>query len=194
MNVILASNSPRRAALLRQMGVSFIVAPSNLEESQPLQPYRKWVQELAKLKAAAVKEESPDGVILAADTMVLLKDLVLGKPRDDQEAKEMLLSLSGRVHQVMTGICVLNSQTEEIFQDVEMTQVYFRILTEREIESYVASGEPQDKAGAYGIQGLGGLFVERIVGCYYNVMGLPLVKTMRLLRKSGVTVLGETRG
>lgn len=194
MNVILASNSPRRAALLRQMGVSFTVAPSNLEESQPLQPYRKWVQELAKLKAAAVKEESPGGVILAADTMVLLKDLVLGKPRDDQEAKEMLLSLSGRVHQVMTGICVLNSQTEAIFQDVEMTQVYFRILTEREIESYVTSGEPQDKAGAYGIQGLGGLFVERVVGCYYNVMGLPLVKTMRLLRKSGVTVLGETRG
>lgn len=194
MGVILASNSPRRAALLKQMGVSFSVVPSNLEEGRPLQPYRKWVLETAKLKAQEVSFKATDEVILSADTLVLLNDQILGKPRDSSEAQKMLLSLSGKVHQVMTGICVLKPLTGEILQDAEMTQVYFRDLSVAEIDTYIAGGEPLDKAGAYGIQGLGGLFVERIVGCYYNVVGLPLVKTMRLLRKCGIPVLGEYAG
>ena len=120
---------------------------------------------------------------------------LLGKPKDTDDAARMLAFLSGAVHAVMTGVCVLRQQADELrfFQEVEITKVHFRSLTEEEIAAYLASGEPFDKAGAYGIQGLGGLLVERIEGCYYNVVGLPLVKTMQLLRKCGIKILGSIR-
>lgn len=193
MEIVLASVSPRRAELLKQIGVSFRVIPSNVREGEPVHPWKEWVQELAKTKALAV-EVGPEDIVLAADTIVVFQGQVLGKPVDADDARRMLLSLSGSVHDVMTGICVSKGKgpARIIYQDVELTKVYFRELSPREIEAYVESGEPLDKAGAYGIQGLGGMLVERIEGCYYNVVGLPLVRTMNLLRKCGIKVLGDS--
>ncbi len=196
MEIVLASASPRRAELLRQIGVSFQVRPSNIREGKPYRPLIKWVQDLAKEKALAVPGR-PGEIILGADTIVVHKQEVLGKPKDEAEAKAMLQCLSGNSHEVLTGICLVcydegADSGPRIYQDVEITQVTFRRLSPVEIEHYVASGEPLDKAGAYGIQGLGALLVESVYGCYYNVVGLPLVKTARLLRKCGVPVMGET--
>lgn len=199
MELILASNSPRRADLLRQMGLDFQIVASGIAEGGAVPPYEDWVQHLAclKAKAAAMELSARSGqsgalggqVILAADTIVVKENQLLGKPADEQEAVQMLRFLSGGVHEVMTGICVLNRRTNEMWHDVERTKVQFRVLTEPEISAYLTSGEPLDKAGTYGIQGLGGLLVERIEGCYYNVVGLPLVKTMQLLRRCGIKIL-----
>lgn len=188
MGIVLASVSPRRTELLKQMGIPFRVVPSLVEEGEAIYPWKDWVLELAKTKALAVKAPDED-IVLAADTIVIHNNRVLGKPMDSEDAKSMLKDLSGSIHEVMTAICVAAGKGL-VYQDVEVTRVYFRKLAAWEIEAYVASGEPLDKAGAYGIQGLGGLLVERIEGCYYNVVGLPLVKTMKLLRKCGIEVLG----
>jgi len=194
MEIILASASPRRAELLKQIGVSFRVVPSYIEEGQPRQPWSDWVQDLAREKALAVIAQ-PGEIVLAADTIVVLGEKVLGKPRDNEEAAAMLRSLSGSCHQVMTGICLVcgGASPSRVYQGVEITQVTFRHLSEAEIANYVASGEPLDKAGAYGIQGLGALLVKEIQGCYFNVVGLPLVKTMELLRNCGVPLLGVSK-
>lgn len=191
MEIILASESPRRAELLKQIGVPFRVVPSCVEEGQPPQPWREGVQELARRKALAVPAEQGE-MVLAADTIVVLGQKVLGKPRDAKEAVDMLKGLSGSCHEVMTGVCLVYYQgaAPQISQGVEITKVSFRRLTEGEIRNYVASGEPLDKAGAYGIQGLGALLVAGIQGCYFNVVGLPLVRTMQLLRNSGFPLLG----
>lgn len=192
MEIILASASPRRADLLTQIGIKYRVEPSCVSEGQPYRPWNKWVQDLAKAKALAVMSK-PGDIVIGADTIVVHEGQVLGKPRDAEEAKAMLHKLSGTRHQVMTGVCVASYSRErpQIMQDVEITQVTFRTLTANEIANYVASGEPLDKAGAYGIQGLGALLVADIQGCYYNVVGLPLVKIMQLLRRCGVPLLGE---
>lgn len=191
MSIILASVSPRRTELLNQIGVPFQVIPSLVEEGEAFYPWKGWVLEMAKTKALAVKVQSDD-IVLAADTLVIANNRVMGKPLDNEEARSMLETLSGSSHEVMTGICVIKGKDPEriIYQDVETTRVFFRELAPEEIAAYVESGEPLDKAGAYGIQGLGGLLVERIEGCYYNVVGLPLVKTMVLLRRCGIKVLG----
>jgi septum formation protein len=189
MDIVLASGSPRRAELLSRMGVSYRVVISKAKENNPYPPWSQWVQNLALHKAQAVAALTGE-LILAADTIVVKDEKVLGKPINEQDAEEMLAFLSGDVHEVMTGITLINSLTGQVFHDLEVTKVYFRTLTAREIKAYVASKEPLDKAGAYGIQGLGGLLVEKIEGCYYNVVGLPLVKTMNLLRKCGVSILG----
>ncbi|MFY9174327.1 MAG: Maf family protein [Peptococcia bacterium] len=192
MEIILASASPRRAELLQQIGIKYRVEPSCITEGQPFSPWPEWVQRLAQQKALAVPAEKGD-VVLGADTIVVHSGEVLGKPKDKQEAQVMLRKLSGSNHQVMTGVCVAHYQEEtpQVKTAVEITQVTFRHLTEKEIINYVASGESLDKAGAYGIQGLGALLVERIQGCYFNVVGLPLVKIMQLLRSCGVPILGE---
>lgn len=195
MNLILASLSPRRAELLRQIGLSFQVAPSHVQEGEPQEPFEHWVQELAMTKALAAKT-SGDCVVLAADTIVVCENRVLGKPADEDEANAMLKFLSGKKHQVLTGVCVVRAagdltREKEVYRDVESTRVWFRTLSEAERQAYVSSGEPLDKAGAYGIQGLGALLVERIEGCYFNVVGLPLVKTMQLLRRAGFVLLGQ---
>jgi len=197
MDIVLASASPRRAELLRQAGLTFRVVPSRLDEGKPVKPWAQWVRDAARFKAESLLPRVGE-VILAADTIVVMGERVLGKPQNKHEAAAMLEFLSGRVHEVMTGICVVhmmgnNEKDVRIYQDVEITKVYFRNLTAQEIAAYVASAEPLDKAGAYGIQGLGALLVERIEGCYFNVVGLPLVKTMQLLRRCGVAVLGESK-
>lgn len=191
MGIVLASVSPRRAELLKQIGVWAQVIPSCVAEGEAFYPWKNWVMELAKTKALAVKVQDDD-IVLAADTIVIYNNSVLSKPVDNEEAKNMLKTLSGSIHEVMTGICAVKGMGTErkVYQDVETTKVFFRELSLKEIDAYVNSGEPLDKAGAYGIQGLGGLLVERIEGCYFNVVGLPLVKTMKLLRQCGVKVLG----
>lgn len=197
MALILASASPRRAGLLRQIGLSFETAPGHAEEGRPYRPWTSWLKETARAKALeAVERANPGDVILAADTIVVCEDIVLGKPEDEEDAVRMLSFLSGKSHEVLTGVCLAHlaaGKKEQLrcYQDVETTRVYFRKLEKSEIYAYVKNGEPLDKAGAYGIQGLGALLVEKIEGCYFNVVGLPLVKTMNLLRHCGIDVLGE---
>lgn len=189
MDIILASGSPRRAELLHRLGISYRIVISKVKEGKPYPPWSQWVKELACFKAHAIASSSGE-VILAADTIVVKDDVVLGKPADEQEAEQMLTFLAGAVHEVITGICVIDCLHNHVWQDVEITKVYFRSLTVEEIKAYIACGESLDKAGAYGIQGIGSLLVEKIEGCYYNVVGLPLVKTMTMLRKCGIKILG----
>ena len=191
MELILASQSPRRRELLARMGLSFTVSVADIDET--MDDAKKPFDEVARLsaqKAAAIAETAPaDAVIVAADTVVVLEDRVLGKPHSTEEAVAMLTALSGRDHQVMTGVTVRRGG--ETVTDTVVTHVWFRPLSRAEIDAYVASGEPMDKAGAYGIQGLAGLFVERLDGDYYNVMGLPICRLCAMLRSVGVEVLGQ---
>ena len=179
MNLILASASPRRKELLEKFGVPFVIRAADIDETMDSSnpPYDE-VGRVSRLKAMATPRE-PDDVLIAADTIVVCEGNVLGKPRDEAEAAAMLHLLSGRDHQVMTGCTVLRGEKSVTF--TEVTDLHFRELTEKEIAKYVASGEPMDKAGSYGIQGGAALFCERMVGDYYNVMGLPVCRLGRVL-------------
>ena len=181
--LVLASNSPRRAELLRALGVSFQVRPVSVDETirGGESPEAACVRlAVAKALAAAASPE-PEALVLGADTLVVLEGSALGKPRSNEEAREMLRRLSGRSHHVWTGLAVHRPSDGATFTGKERTEVHFSVLSEEMIEILVASGEPMDKAGAYGIQGLAGLFVERIEGDYFNVMGLPLARLRRLI-------------
>ncbi|EGO64411.1 Maf family protein [Acetonema longum] len=189
MAIILASSSPRRRQLLEQVGLSFTVVTSEVEEkncqgSSPAQTATLLAEK--KALAVAAKAEADD-IVIGADTIVVVDNQVFGKPDHPSQAREMLHILSGRCHQVMTGIAVVKGKS--VWSDVQVTQVIFRNLKPDEIERYIASGEPADKAGGYAIQGLGVLLVEKIEGCYTNVVGLPLVTLSRLLIKAGVRML-----
>ncbi len=188
--LVLASASPRRRALLEGIGARFAVEEAGCDESAAdMLPARARVEELARMKCAAVAARHPDRVVIGADTMVLdAQGELLGKPKDEPDAKRMLLALSGRMNTVLTGVCVMADGGKVERRGVEETQVYFRELDEREIDRYIATGEPLDKAGAYGVQGRGALFVRRIEGDYFNVVGLPLVLTARLLGEVGYTL------
>ena len=181
MNLILASASPRRQELLKLFGVPFSVRVADIDETMDRNkaPFDE-VARVSRLKALAVDRQDDDTVI-AADTIVVCQGRVLGKPHSEAEAAEMLRLLSGRDHQVMTGCTVLRGSLCETF--TEVTDLHFRALGEAEIARYVESGEPMDKAGAYGIQGGAALFCERMVGDYYNVMGLPVCRLGQVLRK-----------
>ena len=190
MEIILASRSPRRRALLEQMGVSpfRVIAPDIDESAVSGASPGALVQALSLKKAQAVRAgEGAGSLIIAADTVVCLDGTVLGKPAGEEEAFRMLQALSGRRHQVYTGLTVLRGE-QVVSQWVE-TAVRFRTLGQEEIRAYIATGEPMDKAGAYGIQGLGGLFVEGIEGDYYNVVGLPVCRLGQILRRFGVDCL-----
>lgn len=190
MDMILASGSPRRKELLTQMGLSYRVMVSDADETvdPSLSPNRQ-VTLISRRKAEAVAAETgPDPLIIAADTIVALEDQVMGKPHSEGEAIRMLTHLQGKTHQVYTGLTLLQGGREETH--VECTAVTFRPMTEAEIEAYVASGEPMDKAGAYGIQGLGGMFIKGIQGDYFNVMGLPICALGAALKTFGVEVMG----
>ncbi len=183
--IILASGSPRRIALLRQIGIEPEVMPSAIDENTV--GYRSPVQRVLNLsqkKALEVAKRTPDAVIVAADTLVVLDGKHLGKPRDAAEARGMLSELSGREHLVYTGFTILHAPTRRFVSEYEVTRVKFRELESNEIDVYVKSGSCFDKAGAYGIQDdFGAVFVERIDGCYYNVMGFPLTKFYLTWRK-----------
>jgi len=189
MNLILASASPRRRELLTQIGVSFVVEVSDVEEviDSSLSPELQ-VQSLARQKAEAVASNHTDGIVLGADTIVVADGKILGKPHDETEAKTMLASLSGGWHQVMTAIAFVDAGNKNTWTSTEITNVKFRNLTDDDIAAYVATGESMDKAGAYGIQGYGALLVERIEGCYNNVVGLPLQQVASGLRNWGINL------
>ena len=181
MNLILASASPRRQELLKLFGIPFTVRVADIDETMDpqLPPYDE-VARVSRAKAMAVPREAGD-VVIAADTIVVCAGKVLGKPRDEEDAKAMLSLLSGRDHQVMTGCTLLRGEKCETF--TEVTDIHFRPLSKKEIENYVATGEPMDKAGSYGIQGGAALFCQRMVGDYYNVMGLPVCALGEALKK-----------
>ncbi len=181
MQLILASASPRRKELLSLFGLPFVVRAADIDETMDFsKPPFDEVARVSRAKALAVAREEDDAVV-AADTIVVCDGRVLGKPHSREEAIAMLSLLSGRDHQVMTGCTVLRGSQIETF--TEVTDLHFRPLNQREIETYVASGEPMDKAGAYGIQGGAALFCERIAGDYYNVMGLPVCRLSQTLKR-----------
>ena len=181
MSIILASASPRRKELLGLFRKPFEIRVADIDETMdPNKAPFDEVARVSRLKAMAVSRTEDDTVI-AADTIVVCEGRVLGKPKDQQEACEMLRILSGRDHQVMTGVTVLKGQRAETF--TEVTDLHFRPLSEEEISDYVATGEPMDKAGSYGIQGGAALFCTRMVGDYYNVMGLPVCRLGEVLRR-----------
>jgi len=184
---ILASTSPRRRALLRQVGLSFRVVPSRVEEVNQcgMEPHRHAVC-WATVKAAKVAQRYPGEWVLGADTIVVLEGSILGKPANAPEAARMLLRLSGRSHEVITGLCLAHERAEVREQLAVETKVYMKRFSPDEIQGYIDTGEPMDKAGAYGIQGIGGCLVERIEGSYSNVVGLPICEVVELLRRHGV--------
>ena len=191
MAMILASQSPRRRELLGQMGFSFTVRPAKGEElAHPELTPAQLVEELARQKALEVSAEAAsDDVVVAADTVVAIDGVVLGKPRDKAHAAQMLSALSGREHTVYTGVAVKRGET--LLVEHETTQVRFRPLTQREIDLYIQTGEPMDKAGSYGIQGCGALLVEGIRGDYFNVVGLPICRLGRMLAQVGEDALAQ---
>jgi septum formation protein len=175
MEIILASSSPRRKQLLEQVGFRVQVIPSYLAEEKPKgTDYITHVRNMANKKAQKVAGAYPNCLVLGADTLVVCGDEAMGKPSDAEDAFAMLQKLSGREHQVITGFCLLKSSTGLEIIDHAVSEVRFYPLTAQEIEDYLQSGEPFDKAGAYGIQGLGAKFVHEVHGCFYNIVGLPL--------------------
>ncbi|MBE6948591.1 MAG: septum formation inhibitor Maf [Ruminococcaceae bacterium] len=182
MNIILASKSPRRRELLTMLGLEFDVIPAVGEENvdESLTP-GETVMSLALGKAREIAEQHPGSLVIGSDTLVYLDGKPMGKPSDEAEAANMLRQLSGRVHQVFTGVAVIHEGVEKA--DFEKTDVQFRELTEEEIKWYIGTKEPMDKAGSYGIQGQGAVFIPGISGDYFNVMGLPLCKLWSMLPK-----------
>jgi septum formation protein len=178
--LVLASESPRRAEILRQAGIEFVVRAVPVDET-PLagEPPEDYVRRLAERKARAAPA-ADDETVLAADTTVVVDDEMLGKPANAADARRMLAALAGRSHEVLTGVALRRGKL--VARDWASTRVKFAPMSAREIDEYVASGEPMDKAGAYAIQGLASKFIERIDGCYFNVVGLPVALVYRLLR------------
>ncbi|WP_078555365.1 Maf family protein [Bacillus alkalicellulosilyticus] len=186
MSFILASASPRRKELLQQAQLQFTVVPSTIDETMdPTLSPGSLVQSLALQKANDVFSQFPQSIIVGADTIVVSGTTLLGKPQDKQEAKQMLQSLSGTVHDVYTGVAIVSPDRHSQFH--VKTTVEFWELTEADIEAYIASNEPFDKAGAYGIQGIGATLVKKIDGDYFSVVGLPLSRIVRELKDFGVT-------
>ncbi len=197
--LVLASASPRRAELLRQVGLSFEVQVSNVPEEadEPGRDAAEVAAEHARQKALAVARQYPERLVLGADTVVVLDGAVLGKPVDATAAQAMLRRLSGREHEVITAVVLALSDGQcarVVDEHAECTRVCFRALSATEIECYVATGEPLDKAGGYGIQGRGALLVRAIEGCYFNVVGLPLSSTWEMLMRLGRPVGDMTSG
>ena len=192
MKVILASKSPRRVEILEKIVKEFEVVQSNFDENTIdfKGDVEKYVKDLSRNKAIEVsKRLNEPSIVIAADTVVFQNGKVLEKPKNEEDAFSMLSSLSGNTHKVYSGICLINTYDDTVVTDCDCTEVKFSELNPRQIRNYINSGEPMDKAGAYGIQGLGGAFVERIEGCYYNVMGLPLNKLYKALENYDMTIL-----
>ena len=185
IRVILASASPRRRELLTLIGIAHTVVPADVDESiHPDEAPAVYAERLARAKASAIPMSDATSITIGSDTIVVIDDRVLGKPRDRRDATEMLRSLSGRTHTVYTAVAVRRG--EHLVSGVEHVAVTFRALSDATIESYIATGEPMDKAGAYGIQGYGATIVERIDGDYFAVMGMPLGRLVDLIAQVGV--------
>ncbi len=188
--LILASNSPRRRELLAQAGITFTVIPSGVDEHKvAVSDPDVLVRTLAESKAIDIAEKHPDSWVLGADTIVVIDNQILGKPDSAGAAREMLKRLSGNIHQVFTGFCVCCRRKARLFTDAVKTDVCFKSLSDAEIEWYIRTGEPFDKAGGYGIQGIGSVLVKSIQGSYTNVVGLPVCEVMSFLIGEGVIAL-----
>ena len=187
--IILASQSPRRQELMKLTGLPFTVRVADIDETMdPALPVQQEVTRVSRRKAQAIAAgASPDDIVIAADTIVVIDGRELGKPRSEEEALGMLRLLSGRTHEVVTVLSVCKGSQLE--SEAVVTKVTFRTLCEEELRAYVRTGEPMDKAGSYGIQGYGAMFVSRIEGDYFSVMGLPLCPLCRMLRAFGVPIL-----
>ena len=190
MKMILASGSPRRKELLEMFRLENLhIIPAQGEEvPHPELSPDKLVRELSRCKAAEVAalHAEADDVVIGADTVVVLDNTVLGKPKDTADAKRMLSALSGRAHTVFTGVTVIRGDT--VLSHAERTEVHFRPLSEDEIDRYIATGDPMDKAGSYGVQGYAALFVEKLEGDFFNVMGLPLCRLALMLKEIGIEI------
>jgi septum formation protein len=198
LKLILASASPRRAEILRNAGIRFEVCSTDVDESLLVnESPADYVRRLALAKALAAADKNPnlgaDALIIGADTIVVVDARVLGKPASRDDAKHMLRSVSGRIHEVHSGLALLQISGMQQRVVEEITRVHFAHLGDQEIEEYLVTGEPFDKAGAYAIQGMGGRFVKRIEGCYFNVMGLPLARLWTLLREFGFESSAENQ-
>jgi len=188
--IILASASPRRKEILAKTGLKFKVDESDYKENMDIRLPPRQLATLHSIgKAQAVAAKYRNALIISADTIVVLKNRVFGKPRDRQEAKKMLKTLSGKAHTVITVYTILDSASEKVTTKSVESKVFFKRLTDDEITTYIKSGEPLDKAGAYGVQGLGALIVKRIEGDFFNVMGLPLNALAESLKKFGIRLL-----
>ncbi|MFQ3549498.1 MAG: Maf family protein [Armatimonadota bacterium] len=190
--IILASASPRRKELMQLITNSFEIIPSNFDESlvpAELCPVEHVIYS-SKMKALDISSRYKDSIVIGCDTIVTIDNTILGKPKDKEQAKEMLSMLSGNKHRVLTGICIAINNESEI-DDYEATIVNFAELDENIIDRYIASNEPMDKAGAYAIQGKGSVLIKSIEGCFFNVVGLPIYKLSRMLEKYGVCIICE---
>ncbi len=191
MRIILASNSPRRKDLLEQIGIKFEIMPSDIDEDLDALEgtiYEK-LEQLAFMKAKHIAEKVREGLVIGADTVVVIDDVILGKPVDEEDAYKMLTLLNGRTHQVITGISIIDAEINEYKTDHIVTSVEFNNMSEEEIRSYIKSKEPLGKAGAYAIQGLGAIFVAHIAGDYFNIVGLPINALNKMLLGFGYKVL-----
>ena len=190
MQLILASQSPRRRELLGLFGIPFTIQVADIDET--MDPHKPPFEEVARvsLEKAMAVEAAEDQVVVAADTIVVCQGKTLGKPRNEEEAFAMLKLLSGRDHLVMTGLAVRRGKTQLV--TTEVTDIHFRELSDREIRAYIRTGEPMDKAGAYGIQGGAALFAQKMHGDYYNVMGLPVCRLWQLIRQAAPELLEDT--
>jgi septum formation protein len=198
--LILASASPRRKDLLKQIGLEFEAYPADIDEnSLGYMDAGKYAEEMSRRKALMVAKDfygatDEEHLILGADTTVEIDGTILGKPEDYDDAVRMLESIQGKWHRVITGITLVNAKNREVLTDSEMTRVKIRSMTPEMIQAYLRTGESLDKAGAYGAQGYGSLIVERVEGCFFNVIGLPIYKLSRLLEQQGFKMLSWFRG
>jgi septum formation protein len=192
LTVVLGSTSPRRADLMRELDVPFEIIPSDVNEdvAAGFKP-APLVQTLAQLKAFAVARKAPGQFVIGSDTTISLDGTILGKPRDAGEAHDMLASMSGRQHSVLTAVALVDGQSGRSVVSVVETLIYMRPSSSAELDAYVATGEPMDKAGSYAIQGEGGRLIDSIEGCYNNVVGFPLCEVAALLQRAGVEVRAD---
>lgn len=192
MKLILASQSPRRRMFLDYYKIKYDAIPSDYEEDMTMDlPLDKLAQELALGKAMDVANKVEEGLVIGGDTFVSIGGEILGKPNSKEEAKSMLKRLSGNINTVYSGVAVVDAKTKEVKTDYETTDVKFNELSEEEIDDYIKTNDPMDKAGSYGMQGIGGILIERIDGCYSNVVGLPLPKLNKLLKEFDYNLLKE---
>ena len=189
--IILASASPRRKELLKLIGLTFEVIPSDVEENIENESFSpELIENLAAEKAADIaKKIIYPAIIIGSDTVVLIDNKVLGKPKDKKDAFNMLKMLSGNTHQVISAIAVIDTETGKVFKDSVVSDVTFKQLSDEEINAYIETGEPMDKAGAYAIQGFAGMFVKSINGCYSNIVGISVFKLAEMLKEFGVELL-----
>ncbi len=186
-SIILASESARRVDILRTLGISFAIIPPDINESRKKdEPPKEYVLRISYEKAHKVGSHFPDKWVIAADTVVVYKNRILGKPMNEQEAFSMLKTLSGKWHKVITGFCVLNLTKKIIYRDAVETKVFVRDLNDEEIKRYIKTSEPLDKAGSYAVQGRGGYMVKEIKGSYTNVVGLPICEIAEVLLSLGI--------